>query len=117
MRQVMSQNRNKLIELLISHLSNSIIHSILEKSYPSPEVHEKYKKEVKNSINQAKKYRDKIHPSDRILPDLDITYIKDKVRRRVNSELILRISKGYKNIDLNLINEEVNKSLRELNMI
>ena len=49
------------------------------------------------------RYREKINPVNRSLPDKDVDYIKEKIMARVKSELITRISKGYDNIDLELI--------------
>ncbi|MDO8563719.1 MAG: hypothetical protein Q7R87_01800 [Nanoarchaeota archaeon] len=113
----MSQNRNKLIELLISNLSNAIIHSILERSTGKSELSEKYRKELINSFNIAKIYREKINPIAKSLPLIDISHIKEKLTRKVNSELILRISKGYNDIDLNSVEKEVEESLKNLLVI
>jgi len=64
----------------------------------------------------AKKYREKINPISKPLPEKDIDYIKSKIINRVKSELNLRISKGYKNIDLSIIEELVLKALSNLNI-
>ncbi len=110
----MAQNRNKLIELLISNLSNSIVHSILEKSIDKEELSEKYRKELVNSFEIAKRYREKINPKEQPLLK-DSSYIKDKLKQRVKSELLLRISKGYQ-IDLSLIDLEIENALKRLNV-
>lgn len=110
----MSQNKSAIFERFIGHLSNSIVHLILEKSFPIEEIREKYEKETLNSLTIAKRYREKINPSDRTLPIEDLNYIKDKIINRVKAELQLRINKGYKNINLNLVDEEVDNMLREL---
>lgn len=111
----MSQNRNKLIDLLIGNLSNAILHRILEKAiFENPEIAEKYKKEIINSWQIAKIYREKINPIFSSFPEKDIEYIKDKLIKRVKSELSIRISKGYKNLSPNNIEQEIEQALREL---
>ena len=72
-----------------------------------------YRKELITSLEVAKKYRDKINPINSPLPDKDIYYIKEKIIKRVKTELTLRIEKDYENINLNLIEQEVDKSLKE----
>ena len=101
----MSQNRNKLINLFIGNISNSIVHQILEKAVDNDELSNNYNKELLNSLNIAKKYREKINPVHSQLPDKDILYIKTKITNRVRSELLMRISRGYENIDLELYHE------------
>jgi len=110
-------NRNKLLELFISNLSNVIIHSILEKATEKPEIINVYSKEMKNSLEISKIYREKINPISTPLPEADIEYIKTKIKRKVQSELSLRISKGYTNINLSAIDEEIDKVLKELKTI
>lgn len=43
-------------------------------------------------------------------------YLKDKLKNRVKAELVSRINKGYKNINLDSIELEIDKALRELGM-
>jgi len=64
----------------------------------------------------AKKYRQKINPINSALPDRDIFYIKESIIRKVRTELLLRISKGYENINVNSIEEEVDKSLKAVSI-
>tara|TARA_Y100000310_G_C20497890_1_gene722460 strand:- start:165 stop:506 length:342 start_codon:yes stop_codon:yes gene_type:complete len=108
----MSQNRNKLINLFIGNISNSIVHQILEKAVDNDELSNNYNKELLNSLNIAKKYREKINPVHSQLPDKDILYIKTKITNRVRSELLMRISRGYENIDLELVEGLVDKALK-----
>jgi len=110
----MTQNRNQLIEHLIGNLSNYIIHSILEKS--NTQYKEKYAKEGLTIFEISKKYREKINPLNNPFPITDIKYIKDKITKRATAELSLRIFKGYKDIDLSLINLEIDKILKNLNI-
>lgn len=110
-------NRNKLIEIFISNMSNAILHEILEKAIDKPEIAGKYNKEIINSFQIAKKYRGKINPVDSSLPEKDIEYIKNKIKRKVKTELNLRISKGYTNINLSLVGELVDKFLKEAKAI
>src|SRR3989344_5924840 len=102
----MSQKRNKLIELIMGNIANTIIHSILEISIKQDreELAAKYRKELVNSFEISKKYREKLNPSDRTLPMEEVDIIK--IKNKVLSELNLRISKGYNNIQLNLIDQE-----------
>lgn len=110
-------NRNKLIEILISNLSNAIVHQILERA-ADKEIHaEGYNKEFKNSWQISKNYREKINPTNKSLPFHDLEEIKRKIINNVNSELKLRIDKGYENINLSLVPEFVDKTLKELKII
>lgn len=107
-------NRNQLIEHLIGNLANAILHKILEKAIETQEITEKYDKEIKNSYEIAKVYREKINPKDTFLPEKDIEEIKRKIIQKVKAELLIRISKGYKNIDLSLVDSVIEDYLREL---
>lgn len=110
----MSQNRNKLIKLLIGNLSNSTVHRILEKSINKEELTDKYRKEFLASLQIAKKYRRKINPFNEPLPSEDIKFIRNKVIKKVKSELIARISKGYSNLFPESIESEVDYLLKEI---
>lgn len=109
----MVQNRNRLIELFIGNISNSVVHRILEKAIDNEELTDKYRKELITSFEIAKRYRERINPIHTPLPEKDISYIKDKIIKRVKAELRTRISKGYENINLDVIEEEVDKVLRD----
>ncbi|MBT5022841.1 hypothetical protein HOK51_03935 [Candidatus Woesearchaeota archaeon] len=113
----MTQNRNKLIELFIGNLANSVIHKILETAIDNTEISNKYEKELKNSFEIAKKYRDKINPLYVPFPDKDVEYIRIKLTNKVNSELLKRISRGYENIDLKLVKEFIDQYLKILVVI
>ena len=110
-------NRNKLIDLFISNLSNVIVHRILEKAIDRTEITEKYHKEAKGSLEIAKRYREKINPSDRILPLGDIDEIRARLTNRVRAELNARIKRGYTNINLSLVEGFVEDALRELGVV
>ena len=109
----MDQNRNKLIELFIGNISNAVLHKILEKAVTDTDIADRYNKEIKNSFEIAKQYRDKINPLIIPLPEKDVNYIKDKIIRKVKAELQIRISKGYKNINLDLVEQIMNELLKE----
>lgn len=113
----MAQNRKKLIDLFMGNISNSIVHKILEKAIDNKEVTNKYKRELITSLDIAKKYRGKINPINSKLPDKEIAYIKTKIINKVKSELMLRISKGYKNIKLDLVEGLVDEALEEMKVI
>ena len=110
----MVQNRNKLIELFIGNLSNSITHKILEIAAKKEEHSVKYNKELTTSFDIAKKYRETINPKMPPFPDEDINYIKSKIINRVKSELSLRIEKGYEGINLLLIEPLTDDFLKQV---
>ncbi len=111
----MVQNRNKFITSFIGNISNAVVHEILEKAIEKEELISKYRKEFSASFEVAKEYRNKINPTDRILPDG--MEIKREVIKKVETELNNRISKGYKNIDLDLVEETVDRLLNDMKVI
>ena len=112
----MAQNKNKLIDLFIGNIANAVVHKILEQAIDDELLRKYYDKELLNSIEIAKKYREKINPINKPLPEKDAQYIKGKIANKVNSELKLRIAKGYKNINLNLVESVVDKILLDMNV-
>ena len=112
----MVQNRNKFIELFIGNIANVIVHEILEHAVSKELMADKYRKELITSLEVAKKYREKINPLNRPLSEKDIAYIKDKITNKVRAELMIRISKGYRNIDLSLIEKLIDKALKNTNI-
>lgn len=80
--------------MLISNLSNVVVHQILEKSIDKPEIAGFYKKESLNSFEIAKNYRDKINPTNRPLTFDDLSYVRDKLIRKVKMNYIL----GFLNV-------------------
>ena len=50
------------------------------------------------------------------MPEKDVQDIKRKIKRIATNELKLRISKGYKGINLDLIDITINKKLKELRL-
>ena len=99
----MVQNRNKLIDLFVGNISNSIIHEMLEKAIDNEFL--------------SKRYREKINPVNSSLSNKDVEYIKNKIKNKVISELSIRISNGYRNIDLELANNIIEKYLKEVDII
>jgi hypothetical protein len=110
----MSQNRNKLLQLLIGNLVNVIVHKVLEEAVKEDILRNHYDKESLVSFEVAKKYREKINPVQRELPENDINKIREEVLKRVDKELKLRVSKGYQGINLSLVKEILEKTLKEL---
>lgn len=110
-------NRNKLISLLISNLSNVIVHRILENAIDKPEITSVYAKEVKNSFEIAKNYRGKINPIDKTLPPRDIEELREKIISKVKAELGSRIARGYTNINISLAEKFVDEYLKDLKVI
>ena len=112
----MVQNRNKLIDLFIGNLSNAILHRILEQSVEDEDLSRYYGKEALNSVKIAKNYREKINPTTEMLPKKDSDNIKNRVIERVNNKLKTRIEEGYKGIDIESVEEVVEKMLSEMNV-
>lgn len=110
----MVQVRKKLIELFIGNISNSILHKVLEKAIDNEEITSKYKKETDVSQKLAKQYREKINPTNTTLPEKDTARIRTKIINKIRSELLLRISKGYQNINLDLVKKLVDKALKDM---
>lgn len=108
----MALNRKKLIKLFIGNISNAVLHKILEKAVEDDIIRKYYDKEFLNSLDIGKSYREKINPAGDKLPES--SEIKDAIIKKVNNELKLRVSKGYKNINLNLIGPAVNQILAQL---
>lgn len=109
----MVQNRNKLIDLFIGNIANCVIHKILEKAIEEEDIRKHYDKELLLSLKIAKKYREKINPINTSLPEKDIDYIKHKIMNKVSAELRMRISKGYLNIDIELVEPIVEEILNK----
>ncbi|MDO8460603.1 MAG: hypothetical protein Q7S74_05815 [Nanoarchaeota archaeon] len=110
-------NRNKLIEVFISNISNAVIHQILEKAIDRKEISEKYQKEVKNSWEIAIKYREKINPVNRSLSGQDNEEIKRKIVNKVKAELKIRIERGYENIDFSIVEDFVDNALKQMKIM
>ena len=107
------QNRNKLIDLFAGNLTNAILHRILEKAIRQEEISKHYQKEMRTSWDIAMKYREKINPPSSF-PIKDILEIKEKLIRKVKSELAARISNGYQNLSLESVEGEVENALKEM---
>ena len=113
----MVQNRNKLIDLLIGNTANVITHRVLEKAIQDEDIAKKYFKEIKNSLDIASKYREKINPIDHPMPLKDAQEIKERIMAKVKGELSLRISRGYQGINLALVEVFLDEALTELKII
>lgn len=112
----MSHNRNKLITLLIGNLTNVVVHHVLEKSVKEEILRKYYDKESLHSLEIAKRYREQINPLQRALPDIDVAKIKEEIIKRSRNELLLRVSKGYRGIELEAIESILEGLLWELKM-
>ena len=126
----MALNRKKFIDLFIGNVPNAILHKILEKAVEDEIIRKYYDKEFLNSFELAKihenqrfsgrqksfgffsEYREKINPKDSKIPEY--SRIKELITKKVAGELKIRISKGYKNIDLNLAESTTDNVLSEL---
>ncbi len=112
----MSQNRNKLIDIFVGNVSNSVIHRILEKAIDEEDIRKHYDREFLTSLEIAKRYREKINPKSEF-PEKDAEEIKEMVRNKVKKELKKRESKGYKNINFDLIDSVMDEILKETRII
>ncbi len=74
-------------------------------------------RELNISWKIAKKYREKINPINRTLKSKDVNHIKTKIVNMVRAELLMRISKGYKGINLDFVEELVDKALKDMDII
>ena len=110
-------NKNRVVNLFVSNLANVIVHKVLEIAIDRPEIASVYTKEVKNSLQIAKNYREKINPLDKVLPIEYARDIRDKIITKVKAELNSRIRKGYTNISISLVETFVDASLKELGII
>ncbi|MBI2651937.1 hypothetical protein HYX00_00605 [Candidatus Woesearchaeota archaeon] len=108
----MALNRKRLIDLFIGNVSNAILHRILEMVIEDEIIRKYYDKEFFNSFNIAKKYRENINPIGNRLPEF--SEIRASIVKKVKNELKIRISKGYKNINLNLVEPITDQILSEL---
>ena len=110
----MSRNRNKLITLLIGNLTNVVVHQVLENSVKEEILRKYYDKESLHSLEIAKRYREQINPIQRALPGIDVETIKGEILKRARNELLLRISKGYRGIELEALESILERLLEEL---
>ena len=111
----MSQNRPDLIKRFVGVASNIIAHKILIKAELEEDLREYYNKEIKRDIDIALKYRDKINPVNRLLPQRDSKEIRDSILSKVKAELLKRVDKGY-NADMSKIDGEIDNFLKEQNV-
>ena len=109
--------KNKSIEMLLFDFLQELI--FLKDSQYS--LFSKFKINIKknkdNFVLESEISGEKINPKTLPLSIKDIDYIKHKIINKVKAELFLRISKGYTNIDLNLIEQLTNKYLKETNIL
>lgn len=111
----MSQNRPDLVKRFVGIASNIIIHKILVKTELENDLRDYYTKEIERDVDIALRYRDKINPANRLLPQKYFKEIRSGILLRAKAELIKRIDKGY-NIDLSKIDEEIDNFLKEQNV-
>lgn len=112
----MSQNKPDIIKRFIGIASNIVTHKVLIKTELEDDTRKYYVKEIERDIDIALKYRWKINPAKRALPQNDGEEIRKKILLKVNAELQKRIDKGY-NVDISLADEEINIFLEDQNVI
>jgi hypothetical protein len=103
----------KAIDVLISLLSNIIVHKVLSSAVQEEILRDHYAKEMKASYDAALKYRSMINPRSTALSERDIGYIREKIIRKARNELNLRIAKGYANLHLDDLEKVVDDVLKE----
>ncbi len=112
----MSQNRPDIIKRFIGVASNIITHKVLIKAELEKDLRNYYTKEIERDIDIALKYRNKINPVNRMLPQRDSKEIKENILLKVKAELQKRVDKGYK-VNLSKIDEEIDNFLKEQNVV
>ncbi|MBI3035784.1 hypothetical protein HYY71_05675 [Candidatus Woesearchaeota archaeon] len=111
----MSQNRPDLIKRFIGVASNIIAHKVLIKAELEEDLRKYYAKEIERDIDIALKYRNRINPASRLLPQQDSKEIRESILLKVKAELLKRVDKGYK-VDLSKIDGEIDNFLKEQNV-
>lgn len=105
------------MNLFVGNMLNSAVHMILEKAVDEDNIRKHYDKEFSISLDIAKSYREKINPKNTTFHDKEVKDIKDRIIKKVRAELNLRISKGYQNINLELIEPTVNEILKKTRVV
>lgn len=113
----MTQNRNKLLSHLVGNLASAVVHKVLEEAAGEEPIKKYYYDEFSNSIEAAKRYREKVNPVNEPLSDKDTAQIREKVVAKAITELKLRIVRGYKNISLDKAEKATEELLADLNVI
>lgn len=113
----MTQNRNKLLDLLIGNLANAVVHRVLEEAAEDELRRKYYNDELSNSVEIAKNYRKKINPVSEPLPDKDVAEIRERTISKAEAELKLRIAKGYEKINIGSVGEVTDKLLADLKVV
>lgn len=110
----MSQNRPDLIKRFIGVATNTITHRILLRAELEEDIRKHYTKEIERDVDISLKYRNQINPICRPLKEAE--EIRNKILLKVRAELMKREHKGY-NLDYSLVEEELDKFLRECKVI
>ena len=84
----MPQNRPDSIKRFIGVASNIIAHKLLIKAELEEESRKYYSKEIERDIDIALKYRNRINPANRLLPQKDFKEIRDSILLKVKAELL-----------------------------
>ena len=113
----MTQNRNKLLDLLIGNLANAVVHKVLEEAAGEDSLKKYYYDELSNSIEVARNYRKKINPVSEPLPDKDAAEIRERTISKAEAELKLRVAKGYEKINLGSVGEVTDKLMADLKVV
>lgn len=103
--------------MFIGNIVNSIVHEILERAIDNEEISNKYERELLTSFEIAKRYRAKINPVNEPLNERESKTIRLKIIKKVRSELLIRISRGYMGIDLDLVEKLVDKALKNMKVV
>ncbi|MFA5887782.1 MAG: hypothetical protein WC852_03670 [Candidatus Nanoarchaeia archaeon] len=105
-------NKSKLVRIFIGNIANAVVHEVLENAIEEQSLRSHYGKEMQNSFSLAKKYREKLNPSDKPLPES--AEIKEKIVQKATQELNIRIKKGYTGIDVASADKIAEKLLKKL---
>ncbi|MFH1065123.1 MAG: hypothetical protein V1734_01305 [Nanoarchaeota archaeon] len=106
------QNKSKLVRIFIGNIANAVVHEVLENAIEEKSLRSHYGKEMQNSFLLAKRYREKLNPSNKPLPES--LEIKEKIVKKATQELNIRIKKGYTGLDINSADKITEKLLKRL---
>ena len=106
------QNKSKLVRIFIGNIANAVVHEVLENAIEEQSLRSHYGTEMQNSFLLAKRYREKLNPADKPLPES--IEIREKIVKKATQELNIRIKKGFTGIDMDSTNKITEKLLKKL---
>ncbi|MDD4877735.1 MAG: hypothetical protein PHO02_01715 [Candidatus Nanoarchaeia archaeon] len=105
-------NKSKLVRIFIGNIANAVVHEVLENAIEEQSLRSHYGKEMLNSMQLARKYREQLNPIDKTLPES--VNIRRQIVKKAEQELKLRIKKGYTGINIDSTSKIAEKLLKKL---